>query len=103
LGQGPINVHALEQLGTQDRGIVLFRRLVRRGIEAVSRGEIPQGFYRSQDEVPPSFANDYVVAVDEIGGDADDPAALRRFADRTALGYRSAPPMAELSRGSPGP
>jgi phenylpropionate dioxygenase-like ring-hydroxylating dioxygenase large terminal subunit len=103
LGQGPVNIHALEQLGTQDRGIVLFRRLIRRGIEAVSRGEVPQGFYRSQDEVPPSFANDCVVPADAIGGDADDPAVLRRFADRMALDYRSAPPMAELRRGSPAP
>jgi phenylpropionate dioxygenase-like ring-hydroxylating dioxygenase large terminal subunit len=96
-GQGPINVHALEQLGTQDRGVVLFRRQIRRGIEAVARGEIPRGFYRKVEDVPPSFANDCIVAVDAIGGDADDPAALRRFADRMAKEYITAPPMAALA------
>lgn len=97
-GQGAINIHALEQLGTQDRGIVLFRRLVRRGIEAVARGEFPRGFYRTQSEVSPTFANDYVVLASEIGGDADDPAALRRFADRMTVEYLKAPPMKVLAR-----
>lgn len=97
-GQGPINVHALEQLGTQDRGIVLFRRQIRRGIEAVARGEIPRGFYRAQSDVPPSFANDYIVPADSIGGDPDDPAALRRFADRMAAEYVQSPPMAALAQ-----
>ena len=41
VGQGPINVHAMEHLGTQDRGIVMFRRFVRRGIQAV-KGRIPK-------------------------------------------------------------
>ena len=99
-GQGPINVHALEQLGTQDRGIVLFRRMVRRGIEAVARGEAPLGFYRSAAEVPPSFANDLVVAASEIGGNPDDPVNLRRFADRMAKDYPSTPPMVALARAS---
>jgi hypothetical protein len=98
LGQGPINIHALEQLGTQDRGVVLFRRFLRRGIEAVARGETPQGFYRRDADVPPSFANDCVVPTSAVSGDPDDPAALRRFADQMVVEYRKAPPMAELTR-----
>jgi nitrite reductase/ring-hydroxylating ferredoxin subunit len=96
-GQGAINIHALEQLGTQDRGIVLFRRQIRRGIEAVRRGEVPQGFYRNQSEVPATFANDCIVPADDIGGDPDDPAALRGFADRMATEYLRAPPMVALA------
>src|SRR3974390_3769436 len=56
VSQGAINVHALEHLGTPDRGVVLFRRYVRRGIEAVQRGEDPHGFYLSEADVPPTFA-----------------------------------------------
>lgn len=96
-GQGPINIHALEQLGTQDRGIVLFRRQIRRGIEAVARGETPLGFYRRAEDVPPTFANDCVVAASDIGGDPDDPAALKRFAERMAADYLKAPPMAAFA------
>ena len=96
VGQGPINIHALEHLGTQDRGIVMFRRFVQRGIQAVQKGEDPKGFFLQQDEVAPTFANDRVVA-SEIGGDPNDPAVLREFGERVAEGYRSTPPMRDLT------
>ena len=98
-GQGRINIHALENLGTQDRGIVMFRRLVRRGIDAVQRGEDPLGFYLHQSEVPPTFANDRVLPVDVISGNPQDPAVLREFADRLGRDYLKAPPMPHLARG----
>ena len=92
VSQGPINVHALEHLGTQDRGIVMFRRFIRRGIQAVQKGQDPKGFYLQQDDVPPTFANDRVVKASEIGGDPNDPAVLRDFGDRVAEDYRRRPP-----------
>ena len=97
VGQGPINIHALEHLGSNDRGIAMFRRQVRRGIEAVERGEDPRGFYLNHGEVPPTFANDRVVRAAEIEGGADDPGALRRFAERVAKDYGESPPVAELA------
>ncbi len=96
VGQGPINVHALEHLGSQDQGIVLFRRIVREGIEAVARGEDPKGFSPPGGEIPPSFANDLVVPTSEIGGDADDPATLRTFAHKVGDLYKRNPPMRHL-------
>jgi phenylpropionate dioxygenase-like ring-hydroxylating dioxygenase large terminal subunit len=96
VSQGPINVHALEHLGTQDRGIVMFRRFIRRGIQAVQKGQDPKGFYLHQDEVPPTFANDRIVKASDIGGDPDDPAVLRDFGDRVADDYRKHPPMLDL-------
>jgi nitrite reductase/ring-hydroxylating ferredoxin subunit len=96
--QGPINVHALEQLGSLDRGVAMYRRYVRAGIEAVQRGEWPHGVYRSADEVPPTFANDLVISVDEFPGDPDDEAALLKFAENLPARYVAAPPMAELQR-----
>jgi phenylpropionate dioxygenase-like ring-hydroxylating dioxygenase large terminal subunit len=97
VGQGPVNVHALEHLGTNDRGVVLFRRFIRRGIEAVQAGQDPVGFYLEQGSVPATFASDRVVPISELGGDADDPEVLRQFAERMANRYRSDPPMAQLS------
>jgi hypothetical protein len=32
-----------EQLGTSDRGVILFRRLVREAIEAARTGAVPRG------------------------------------------------------------
>jgi nitrite reductase/ring-hydroxylating ferredoxin subunit len=97
VGQGPINIHALEHLGSNDRGIAMFRRQVRLGIEAVARGEDPRGFYLDQAEVPPTFANDFVVRATELEGNADDSVTLRKFAERVAKHYQQAPPMADLA------
>jgi hypothetical protein len=91
--QGAINPHNLENLGTNDRGIVLFRRIVRRGIEAVQAGKDPAGFFLRQEDVAPTFANDYVVADSEIGGNPDDVEAQRRFAETVAQQYLQHPPM----------
>jgi len=96
VSQGPINVHALEHLGTQDRGIVMYRRFVRRGIQAVQKGQDPKGFYLTQADVPPTFANDRIVSVSELSGFADDPASLRSFGDRIAQDYFAHPPMQSL-------
>jgi phenylpropionate dioxygenase-like ring-hydroxylating dioxygenase large terminal subunit len=100
VGQGPINVHALEHLGVNDRGIVLFRRFVRRGIEAVRNGQDPVGFYMRDEDVPPTFANDRIVPAATVGGDPDDPAVLRTFAEQLAGEYLRSPPMQHLAVGA---
>jgi phenylpropionate dioxygenase-like ring-hydroxylating dioxygenase large terminal subunit len=96
VGQGPINVHALEHLGSLDRGVVLFRRFVRQGIAAVERGEDPKGFYTRQDDVPPTFANDRVVPVTELEGSPDDPKAILALAEKVGRDYLAHPPMISL-------
>lgn len=45
-GQGPIAIHKLERLGTSDKGVIMFRRMIRRGIDAVAKGEDPIGVIR---------------------------------------------------------
>lgn len=46
VSQGPIAIHAREHLATSDRGVIMLRRLLRRQIEAVRRGEDPLGVIR---------------------------------------------------------
>jgi nitrite reductase/ring-hydroxylating ferredoxin subunit len=96
--QGPINIHDNETLGSLDRGVILFRRFVRTGIEAVQAGKDPVGFYMSQDQVPPTFANDYVGEATELGGNPDKPEVLAAFAKGVAERYMREPPMKELMR-----
>jgi hypothetical protein len=92
--QGTINVHAAEQLGTLDRGVTLFRKMVRLGIEAVARGEDPpRGYYLTQADVPPTYTNDFVVPASETGIDTSDPAALRAFALEVWKMYQQRSPM----------
>ncbi|MCH7656032.1 MAG: Rieske 2Fe-2S domain-containing protein [Chloroflexi bacterium] len=47
--QGPVANRAVEHLSYSDRGVVLFRQLVREQIEKVQRGEDPMGIYRDPD------------------------------------------------------
>jgi phenylpropionate dioxygenase-like ring-hydroxylating dioxygenase large terminal subunit len=46
VSQRPIAVHRLERLATSDRGVVMFRRLLRRAIEDVRAGRDPQNVFR---------------------------------------------------------
>ena len=94
--QGPINIHAREHLGTQGRGIVLYRQQIRREIDAVANGRDPRSFFPPGTAVAPSFANDRVVPIAEIGGDPDDRAALRAYAEKLAAEYIADPPMRHL-------
>ncbi len=44
--QGPIALHGLEHLVSSDRGVVMFRSLLRKAIAAVRSGDDPKGIFR---------------------------------------------------------
>jgi hypothetical protein len=94
--QGPINVHAMEQLGSLDRGVAMYRRYVRNGIEAVQRGETPPGVYADQSDVPPTYANDLVIGIEQFPGNPDEGPALLHFAESLPGRYTASPPMLAL-------
>ena len=60
--QGPVTDRTREILASSDRGIVLFRKLLRQAIDAVARGETPQGV-GYDDEAP-------LIAFETTLGDA---------------------------------
>jgi nitrite reductase/ring-hydroxylating ferredoxin subunit len=45
-GQGPIALHGLEHLVTSDRGVMMFRKILRTAIHAVRAGQDPKGIIR---------------------------------------------------------
>jgi phenylpropionate dioxygenase-like ring-hydroxylating dioxygenase large terminal subunit len=45
-GQGPIALHGLEHLVTSDRGVMLFRNILKNSLQAMARGEDPKGILR---------------------------------------------------------
>jgi hypothetical protein len=45
-GQGPIALHGLEHLVSSDRGVMLFRKLLRTAIHEVREGRDPKGIMR---------------------------------------------------------
>jgi len=44
--QGPIAIHGLEHLASSDRGVIMFRKILRREIEKVAAGCDPKGVIR---------------------------------------------------------
>lgn len=45
-GQGPIALHGLEHLVSSDRGVIIFRRVLKEAIRAVQEGRDPKGILR---------------------------------------------------------
>jgi len=45
-GQGPIALHGLEHLVTSDKGVIMFRRILRTAIQAGKEGADPKGIIR---------------------------------------------------------
>ena len=45
-GQGPIALHRLEHLVTSDKGVMMYRSILRRAIETALRGDDPKGIIR---------------------------------------------------------
>ena len=74
-GQRPVAVHQLEHLQPTDRGVSLFRRLLRQGIRAVQEGDksvdIKNNPARKQDGTIPGFQFDTVLHVPPIPGRDD--------------------------------
>jgi hypothetical protein len=92
VSQGSIAQHSLEQLGTLDQGVVMFRRMVRNGIRAVQQGQDPHGLMRSE-EVIPTYGSDRIVDAAEMPGNPDDPQVLMDYAKRVAADYLANPPL----------
>ena len=66
--QRPIAVHALEHLGTTDRGVSMFRKLVRGGIRAAADGKDPKGWLAAPVAPIPTYCQDAIQRVPAHGG-----------------------------------
>ena len=63
VGQRPIAVHDLEHLATTDRGVIMLRNLVRRGIRSVHSAEQPAGVTGSNGDVIPTYSREWVLSI----------------------------------------
>ena len=77
--QRPIAVHALENLASTDRGVVMMRRMLREGIAAVRDGRDPKGVNPPSPAPTRTYCNMSVVRVPP----ANDPDADRRLVRQT--------------------
>ena len=75
--QRTVAVHALEHLGSTDRGVIMLRKLVRDGIRAVARGEDPWGVQWRDGETIPTYTQDLVLKVPPAATEDEDRQLLR--------------------------
>jgi nitrite reductase/ring-hydroxylating ferredoxin subunit len=93
VSQRPIALHGLEHLSETDRGVSMFRRLMRRGIRAVRAGNDPAGVFREAGAVIPTFCNNTVMHMPPAASEAQDKKMMRAAGIRLAKNYLSAPPL----------
>ena len=80
VSQGPVTLHSREHLGTTDRGVIMYRKLVRQGIRAVAEGNAPKGLQFEGTGERPTYCNNTVARIPAPA----DPEADRRL--RIAFG-----------------
>ena len=79
ISQGPITVHAEERLATTDKGVAMYRRMLRQAVRDLAAGrEPPQPAPRANGAVP-TMAGDVIVRVPPTNR---DDAELQRIAGR---------------------
>ena len=76
VSQRAIAIHALEHLGTTDRGVSMLRRIVRKGIRAVAAGAEPDAVRGAPGTVISTYCHDSVVRV-PARAERDDATVLR--------------------------
>ena len=91
MGQRPIAIHALEHLVTTDRGVTMFRKLVRQGIRAVKNGQDPEGLVREEGKIVPSYGCDTVMRVPLASTPEEDKELLRETGRKVATKYFKSP------------
>jgi nitrite reductase/ring-hydroxylating ferredoxin subunit len=85
--QGPIAVHALEHLATTDRGVIMFRKLLREGIAAVRNGQDPPGVVREDRGPIRTYSQDTILRIPPEATPAADLELLRETARKAATGF----------------
>ena len=87
VSQRPIAIHGLEHLGATDRGISMFRKLVRQGIRTVRDGGEPKGIYHVNDGTIPTYCNDTVLRTPAAESPEADTRLMRETGRRLAESY----------------
>ncbi len=93
VGQRPIAVHGLEHLGATDRGIIMFRRQIRQGIQTVREGGEPYGLCREAGKVIPTYCNDTVVYAPPGPTPEAEQQLLQKTGRQLAQEYINKPPL----------
>jgi nitrite reductase/ring-hydroxylating ferredoxin subunit len=84
VSQGPIAIHAYENLTSTDYGVIAFRNLLREGIRAVREGQDPAGIVRDPNAVIRTRGQNTIVRVPHAATPDEDTALLRKVGREVA-------------------
>jgi len=79
-------VHALEHLASTDRGVIMFRKIVRDGIRAVAAGRDPRFLLRAPAPPMATACQDTVLRIPQEADPAADKHLLHETGRKVALG-----------------
>jgi hypothetical protein len=82
--QGAVANRKAEHLGSTDRGVVLFRRLLANAIHTTAQGQVPVQPRLTTDQPVSTYAHEVVMRV-PADVDLDDPQRLAQFGREAAL------------------
>ena len=102
VSQGPITQHDSETLASTDRGVLMFRNMLRRGIRKIAKGEGLEFLEPGADRVIPTYCHNTVIPVPETGSENTERDLCFRFGrDVTELVLSDAFPKDERCGASP--
>jgi hypothetical protein len=84
VSQRPIAIHALEHLGASDRGVIMFRKLLRQQIRAVKQGKDPKGLNDTNGKTIPTYLRNTSVVTPVAATPQKDRALWREIARKVA-------------------
>ena len=102
VSQGAVTVHAAERLATTDKGVALYRRMLREAIRKLGAGDEPPRLGAGRDGLVPTLAGDVIVRVaasseDDVGRQRAMGRAVGRIVHET-MDLERAERRAEIER-----
>jgi hypothetical protein len=84
VSQRPIAIHAMEHLGASDRGVILFRKLLRQQIRVVQQGKDPRGVNAMNVKAIPTYLRNTSFVIPPKHDSAEDRKLWRETARKVA-------------------
>jgi hypothetical protein len=84
--QRPIAIHKLEHLVSSDKGVIIYRKLIREGIRSVKSGRDPLGYFADLNpgKAIPTYGQDTVVKIPRAATAEADKELLREVGRKVA-------------------
>ncbi len=86
VSQGTVHARAREHLASSDRGVAMFRRMLKTGIEDVKQGRAPLGSRRAEGEIIRTYTQNAVVACPPAADPAEDKRQMKATGQRVFAG-----------------